>query len=229
MSTAMLIIRDALILCGGLEDDENPAAGQLSHAIRTLNNMVKAFSRKGLKAWKWQEKSLTLVADQASYVIGPTGADYITEYPLTIANVRRAEVGLDDYPVEIISKAEYYDLVDKTSTGEPLQVYYDQQLKNGRLYVWPAPDQAYTLKFSAKVYIESFISQASLPDFPDEWIEALTYNLAVRLAPLYETPQNRLDRISVQAAEMLMDAEGSDKEQGSIFLGMDPRYNEDWN
>ncbi len=94
--TALEIIKDALILCGGLEDDETPTAEQKSHALRALNRMVKAWSVKGLKAWCYNEVSLTLVTSQASYSIGPTGTDLVTERPLSVTNVRKVVTGTEE-------------------------------------------------------------------------------------------------------------------------------------
>lgn len=223
--TAQTIIKDALILCGGLEDDENVDDDQLAHAMRTLNRMVKAWSKKGLKAWKWTEETLPLVTGQNSYTIGPTG-DLVTERPLTLVNPRKIISG-DETPIRIFSRQEYMDQPSKNTTGEPVAVYYDPQLGNGVLYVWQSPETGMTIKFSSKQYIQDFDTQSDNPEFPTEWLEAIVYNLAVRLAPMYEVSPEAQMMLIAQAEQFLIEAEGGDNEQGSVFFGV-TTYGDNW-
>jgi hypothetical protein len=113
---------------------------------------------------------------------------------------------------------------NKTSTSEPIAVYYDPQLGNGRLYVWPSPISGYSLKFSVQQYIEDFDAASNEPYFPVEWLEALVYNLAVRLCPKYEVRGEELQMLRVQAAEYLADAEHGDAEHGSLYLSPESYY-----
>lgn len=218
--TEQEIIRDALILCGGLEDDETPTAEQSTHARRALNRMVKAWSKKGLKAWCNNEVSLTLVASQASYSIGPTGADLVTERPLSVTNVRKVVTGTEETPVRIMSRSEYMEQTSKDTDSEPVAVYYDPQLDNGVLYVWPSPAGAYTLKFTAKQYIEDFDNQTNTPYFPVEWLDAIVYNLALRLCPKYEVSAGNPEYMEIKdmAYTFLADAEDADMETGSLYI-----------
>lgn len=222
--TEETIIKDALILCGGLEDDETPTDEQKTYARRALNRMVKAWSVKGLKAWCWNEVTLTLVTSQISYSIGPTGTDLVTERPIEIRNVRKIVTGTEETPIRIISRSEYMEQPSKDNDSEPVAVFYDPQLTNGVLYVWPSPAGAYTLKFSAKQYIEDFDAATNNPYFPSEWLEALIYNLAVRLCPKYEVRGEELNILRSQAAGYLFDAETNDIEQGSYYMAPEVYY-----
>lgn len=219
--TAQTLIKDALILCGGLEDNADPDANQLQHAMRALNRLVKAWSKKGLKAWCFREETLPLIAGQQSYTVGPTG-DLVTERPLLLLNPRKIIAG-DETPIRMFSRQEYMDQPNKDSQGEPVAVYYDPQLTNGVIYIWQAPGASQSLKFTSKQYIEDFDSQNDNPYFPTEWLDAIVYNLAVRLAPMYEVSPEKTMLLMEMAGSLLSDAEGSDNEQGSIFLGME-RY-----
>lgn len=216
--TEQTIIQDALVLCGGLEDDELPSPEQQVYARRSLNRMIKAWSRKGLKAWCWNEVTLNLVASQASYSIGPTGTDLVTERPLSVRNVRKIITGTEETPVRIMSRAEYMNQPSKDSDGEPVAVFYDPSLTNGTLYVWPSPLSTYTLKFSAQQYIEDFDSATNNPYLPVEWLQALVTNLAYRLCPKYEVSGRELELLREQAKEDLYEAENSDQEEGSLYL-----------
>lgn len=220
--SAANIIKDALILCGGLSDSESPSGEQTAHAMRALNRMVKAWSVKGLKAWCWNESTLTLVISQKSYTIGPTG-NLVAERPLAIANARRVVSGIET-PITISSRQEYMDQSSKADTGKPVFVYYDPQLTNGVMYVWPAPDAADTIKFSAKQYLEDFDTTANTPYFPPEWLDAIVYNLAFRLCPMYDVVGEDRATLAQQAFQFLSEAEDSDQEQGSVFLAPETMY-----
>lgn len=217
--TALEIIKDALLLCHGLEDDEEPTAGQLKIAMRALNRMVKAWSAKGLKAWCWNEATLTLVAGTAEYDLG-VGGDLVIPRPLTIRNARKV-IDSNETEIRIVSRSEYMNQPSKSDRGEPVFVFYDPQLDVGKLYVWPTPDAADSIKFSYKQSIDDFDGQTNDPYFPAEWLDALVYGLAERLIPHYEVSGEDKMTLIGQAAKFLMDAEHGDREEGSVFFQPD--------
>ncbi len=91
-----------------------------------------------------------------------------------------------------------YGAISKDNDSEPVAVYYDPQLDNGTLYVWPSPSGTYTLKFSAKQYIEDFDNQNNTPYFPSEWLDAIVYNLAQRLCPKYEVSSTSSEYLEIK-------------------------------
>ena len=106
--------------------------------------------------------------------------------PLEIIEVRRISVDETDVPLEFISRDEYMRLSDKDSYGAVNQVYYDSQTTNGKMYVWPVPnDVKEYLKFTCRIPIQDFDSASNNPDFPQEWLMALSWNLAVYVAPKF--------------------------------------------
>jgi len=214
--SAIEIIKDALILIGGLEDDETPTASQAQYALRMLNRMVKAWSVKGLKAWQWRDDVLGLIQGQSQYDLGPTG-DLDINRPLQISNVRRV---VDDCEVEIPikSRQEYMSMPDKATLGKPIFVYFDAQLESAKLFVWPTPDANDLLYLSYKSYLEDIDSLANTTSFPAEWLEAIVYNLALRLMPMYDVSGEDKTWITNMAIQYLAEAELSDTDQGSVFL-----------
>ena len=186
-----------------------------------LNRMTKAWSKKGLNVWAWKQGTLTLVVDQQSYTLGP-GGDLAIDRPLAIENARRV-VNSVETPIEIVARQVYMDQPSKDSTGKPVFVYYDAKLTQGVLYVWPAPDAADSIKFDYRSYIEDFDTSANTPYFPTEWLDAVVYNLALRLMPQYEVSGEDKQWITAMAAEFLSDAEAGDTDQGSVFFVPDMR------
>lgn len=136
----------------------------------------------------------------------------------------RSTVAGQDTPVTIISRAEYARLANKSAEGKPIQAFYDPQLTNGVLHVWPTPDDATeVVKFWYERLLEDFDSIANTPDFPIEWGEALVYGLADGLAPSARIPLAERQWIKSEAAQKLAIAMGYDRENASTFFQPDLR------
>lgn len=175
------IIQDALELIGAVDIGATPSATDITTCARTLNLMVKSWQATGVHLWTETEMSLSLVADQRTYVLSPK--------PLFIKSARHRTADTDyvDRPVRIDTRNEYNEISNKTSTGGTTsRIYYDSQLGDGTLYVWPVPEASTdTLQLTYLRSIEDFDASGDNADFPTEWLEALIYNLAVRIAPKY--------------------------------------------
>jgi hypothetical protein len=129
-----------------------------------------------------------------------------------------------DTPIKIISMAEYAQLANKTTEGKIVQAFYDPQLTNGVLYVWPTPDSASdVLRFWYERILEDFDAAANTPDFAIEWGEALIYGLADRLAPSAGVSMQERAYFKQEAAEKLAICMGYDRENASTFFQPDMR------
>ena len=137
--------------------------------------------------------------------------------PLEITEARIVSASAYDRPISIKSRDEYMRLPNKTSTGSANQVYYDKQLTNGKLNVWPAcGDVQEFIKFTAKIPIEDFDSATNDPDFPQVWLLALAWNLAVLIAPKFGKV---LDQTFLLIAGSMKQAMTDyDRETTSVFL-----------
>ena len=137
--------------------------------------------------------------------------------PLEITEARIRSAAGYERPIKIVSRDEYLRLPNKASTGSANQIYYDNKLTNGKMYVWPAcGDVQEYIKFTAKIPIEDFDSATDDPDFPQEWILTLAWNLAVLVAPEFERPlPDKFELRAIAMKERLMDF---DIEHTSVFL-----------
>lgn len=106
--------------------------------------------------------------------------------PYRVWNVQRHDENGLDVELEELSREEYLALPNKTSEGVPNSYFYDAQLNNGVLYVWPEPsDVSIRLRFTYSRILEDFDAATDTPDFPQDWYLAIIYQLAVLLAPSY--------------------------------------------
>jgi hypothetical protein len=139
--------------------------------------------------------------------------------PIGVVEVRSADKYGDEMPLYVSSREEYFSLPLKSSTGRTTQCYFDPQTGNAVLYVWPVSIvMSDRILFTARTPIQDFVNIDDTPDFPVEWIDALHFNLALRLSPLYKVPQADYAMIKENAVVTLRDANDFDREQTSVYL-----------
>lgn len=140
--------------------------------------------------------------------------------PLRVTNARRRDESAEqDVPIIMFSRQEYMDTPNKTTESLITQVYYDPQLSDGRLYVWPtASDIDSTLRFTFHKPLADIDAVGDTSDFPQEWLDALTYGLAVRLCPQYGVPMESRMWLKGEADSMLNDMMAWDDEPESVYL-----------
>jgi len=139
--------------------------------------------------------------------------------PMEIVEARLVQTSGYEKPLRIISRDEYMRLSSKDSTGTANQIYYDPLLTNGKMWVWQAcGDVKEYIKFTCRIPIEDFDAAANDPDFPQEWLLALSYGLAVLVAPKFGV---KLDQTFLALAVSLMEsAEDFDVENTSVYITM---------
>ncbi len=181
--TALEIIKAARMKIGIHASEEPLADHEAVEGRRTLNMMLKAWQADGVTATFETEGQFNTVHGQSAYSFA-SGGDFTT-VPINITDVRIARGGADLSMAEL-SREEYLAIPLKTTQGYPIQWFYDRQRENGSLYVWPAPDStAGTLKFTYIRRIMDMDSNTNNIDLPQEWYEAVIYNLADRFAEDY--------------------------------------------
>jgi hypothetical protein len=131
--------------------------------------------------------------------------------PLAISEGRIVRDSGTESPLEILTRERYMLLASKTTTGKASQVYYDPQLDNGVLKVWPAADSvADYLKLTARLPIHF--------DFPVEWFLGLKWNLAHEISGEFEMElQNRI-YLEQKAGRLKDKLEAFDYEHGSVYF-----------
>lgn len=138
--------------------------------------------------------------------------------PLSISTAQR-ELSDNEIPMEELEREEYEFLPNKSSTGAPVNFYYDPQIATGKLYLWPAPDSAaQEINFTYIDELQVITDTSNSYDYPQEWLEYLIYNLAIRVSSLTgKEPKASTIQIAANAKNRLMAWDG---EGGSVeFCG----------
>lgn len=221
------LIKGALRIVGAIAQGQSPTSDQYTEAAEALNMLVKALQTDGMPLWAIKTNNFAVTSGTANYRIG-TGQTINTPKPLKIihAYLRNTTSNVDT-PMRIITKQEYWDLGNKTTTGLPIQLMYDPQNLYGDVYLFPTPDTV--AQASYEVYIvyqrpfEDFDTSTDTPDFPQEWHLALKFSLAEQLAPEYGVSLEQYGFIAKKAKEYKTEALSFGTEEGSLFFSIERR------
>ena len=237
MSTTFTVTRDqviqlALRKLGVLELGDTPDAATVSNASLALNLYIKQMATKGLKLWTVTQYTLPLVNGQTQYSIGPAqySTDLQTDKPLKVIQAWLRNVSVTpnvDTPMQILSQQEYNFLGSKASTGVANSVYYQIEQNTGNMYVYLTPDNnaatTYQLYFMAQIPLADITTGSQVPNFPNEWMNTLVWNLADQLAIEYSVPQNHRAEIAARAKMYEEQLSDWDVESTSTFFQADLR------
>jgi len=215
------IIKRALRLIGALAQGETPTATQVTEAAVALNGLVKAWAADGMPLWAITEKTLPFVSGQRVYTLS-------APKPLKVLQVWNHNITSNvDIPMRIVTQAEYNILGNKTSAGNPIQVYYDPRRDTGEMHVFPVPttveQSANILYYICQIPFEDFNTSTDAPDFPQEWYDAVTYGLATRLAPEYGVSIPDRKTLWQEMSIIKQEALNFGLEEGSLYFGVERR------
>mgnify|MGYP003331710735 FL=1 len=231
-STNFSVTRDQLIsgalrLCGVIAEGETATTEQINNGAEALNMLVKRLYADGMPLWAMKQYSVPLTSGTSAYNIG-VGLTVDTAKPLRIVQAFNHNTSSNlDIPMRIVTRDEYNRLGDKTTTGTPIQIFYEPLNTYGVLHLFPTPDStAQTSQQITIVYqrpFEDFDASTDEPDFPQEWFEPLKYLLATRLAGEYQTPLTVRQQLTMEATAIKEAALSMGTEEGSFFFGVDSR------
>jgi hypothetical protein len=231
------VIRAALTDIGAVdpEDTATLTTSMMADALAAFNYLVTSWQAHGMQVWCQRTIAIPLTEGVGEYTLGPIGADVTTPRPteLSRAWIRRTD-GTDTYdsPLTIISSQAYDELAVKTMEGFPTLLYfcptYDKPGGNSgvgayaTVEIWPLPDA--TTVADCEVYIvytrpiEDFSGETDTLDFPQEWYNAVRWNLAYQLCFMYEVPLGKINAIKQLAKDTLELAMSNDTERTSLYV-----------
>lgn len=213
------IISAALRKIGVIGEGVSASSTQLSEGEEALNTVISEFQALGMPLWKRKELSITLVSGQKEYTIGE-GLALDEPFPLKLLQANLALTGsATRLNMQILAHYDYNNL-PVTSTGTPVQVTYQPFINYGVLSVWPTPNDSVPVGSSVIITYQSpaeiFTSGTETMDFPQEWYNAVIYNLSLVLADEYGIPIPDKQWLEKQAEKHLNTALSIGTEDASI-------------
>lgn len=218
--TVAQIIADALPLIQVGVGGETIEAEYQATCITTLKLMARAWAIKGVRLFLNETQTVTFVDGTATYTLSPRSLECYAAW-------RRTGTGSDinDTPIQILTRQEYEQLPNKATAGAPFAVYLNRQRTSTTASFYPVPDAAVVSdtglgRLLIKRQIEDVTAAAEDMEVPAEWIPAVTYNLAIWVAPKFNKTPSR--EVMAIAAETFGDIDGQDRE-GSVYMRPGPR------
>jgi hypothetical protein len=140
--------------------------------------------------------------------------------PVEIEGVWAVEAATaDKIEVKTVSLNEILSQTNPTEEGAyPIMYNYQATLTDGAFRIWPRFEDGdrYLEVLFQNPFDDLDAASTNNPSFPDEWIEALIYGLAVRLAPDYKLPLQERILLKQEAEAMKERAMMSARENASI-------------
>ena len=119
----------------------------------------------------------------------------------------------------MISHEEYQRLPNKTSTGKTNEIYYQPEIPDGFIHLWPEPNtSADRIRLTCQFPIEDFDTSAHNADLPQEWLYCLTWNLSKKLCPSFGVPLDTVQLVHAEADSLYAIMSAWDTEPTSMFL-----------
>lgn len=138
-----------------------------------------------------------------------------------VRSIRRRDDINNEVPINFLSKEDYETLPSKNQNGTVIQTYFERLQPTGTMFVWnPAVSSVPILRFSYERRIEVMAEATDTFDMPEDFYEAIVYNLAKRLIPKYGCSIARTQLIMDLAEESLDVALGFDTAVYPITLNM---------
>lgn len=210
------IITRALRKIGVIGEGTSASATQISEAAEALGPLVQEMVSMGMPLWKRVEYPIPLVYGKSTYTLG-IGQEYNVPFPVKIAEaIMQQQPNSAKINIEILPAYDY-NLLPSNSTGVVVNMKYQPFINYGVVSVWPTPNtdnQVLTLSYYRP--FEVFNSGTDTPDFPQEWQNALIYQLALILADEYGLPLPDKQWLEKQADKRLASALANGTEEGSI-------------
>lgn len=182
MATAQTIIDAAYRKIG----EKAPTATDRTEALENLNNMISSWGIELLNYY-YPRENFTLTAGDAEYTIGD-GGDFDTVRPITINSAYIQDSNGYDYPLGVITVKDYDSIKVKTWEGRPENIYFVTEYPLAKIIFDCEPSEAYTLYITSEKNFTEFTGVSTTFSLPNEFKEALIYNLAITLAEDRQKP-----------------------------------------
>lgn len=132
-------------------------------------------------------------------------------------------------PIDLVSRVEYETLSRKQASGDPVKAHFDPRYSaSSQLLVWPVSnslslDKVYMV---SEHYADNINTSATDNfTFPDEWANALIWNLAHELSYEYGVDRDtRRELLAIAGSKKFSLLTGIDRENNSLKLSPEVRF-----
>jgi len=152
----------------------------LKMARRSLNLLFAEWANRGLNLWTIELRTQTLTASTTSYDLETDLVDILSAVLYTASDTAV------DKQLDRLSRAEYLHISKKSTEAVPTQFYLQRSI-TPKLYVYPTPNAADTIKYWGLTRIQDAGNYTNSSEVPFRFlpclVAGLAYNLAMKKAP----------------------------------------------
>jgi len=186
-------------------------------ARRSLNIMFSEWANRGVNLWTVRQATLTLTSGTATYSSANGLASPMSDI-LEVA-IRRSGT---DYEVDRISRGEYLNVPNKSTTGRPSQFYFNRQI-SPEITLWPVPENSTDqLVYYYITRIEDADTSKNTADVPYRFLPCMVAGLAYYLS-MKKAPE-RVQLLKAVYEEEFQRAADEDEDRVSLKLQPDIQY-----
>lgn len=192
MPTARDFINLAAKEAGILGVGQTLLAEDSNDCLTLLNRMMAQWQTR-----RWLVPALVthnrLGNGAVSYTVG-SGGDFNITRPdkIQAAYVIQQDTGSNPVSLwltQVFSKEDYDAISVKDLPSLPTVFFYDGSWPLANLYFWPLPSSAYRLYITVKKQLEFPLDDLATEfELPEQYQEAIHYNLAIRICSMYDKP-----------------------------------------
>ena len=186
-------------------------------ARRSINLMLAEWANRGLNLWTIQLQEKTIAqgtTDLSGANLFGSGAEAAQQI-VDITDVVIRDSSSNDFSASSISRSTYLNYAVKTTSGRPSQYYFERTI-NPKLFLYPAADTTYTLKYYALVRMKDSGDYTNNTEIPFRFLPCLTAGLAHYIA-MKKAP-DRIQLLKQIYEDEFQRAADQDGERTSLFL-----------
>lgn len=192
-TTANALLTLVLKDCGAFSSGQTPLAEDMNDALFSLNMMLGQWNHQRWLIYNTVDTSFVSDGRMVPYTVGPGQNFNVTVRPdrletgCFLRQVTQPAPNQPDFPLEVLqSREDYNNVALKKLQSFPWFVFYDPAYPTGLLYCYPWPQASiYEVHIMTKTVLAEIRTLATVISLPDEYFEAIFYNMIVRLGIRY--------------------------------------------
>ena len=205
-------IEEAFERCGL----ESRVGYDMRTARRSMNLMFADWANRGLNMFTYEERTQLLTDGVVEYDLGDDIVDVLEQVVQIPSN---GTGGPTRYNMTRVSISTQATRTNPTTTGRPVEVYYNRGVDGVTAHIWPVPNSSYpyTLVYWVLRRIQDAGAYTNTGDFPFRFLPAFISGLAFYIAQKKRTDDpNLIDRLESDYEKAWLRASQEDREKATL-------------
>jgi hypothetical protein len=192
-----------------LPAEQSPSSDDIAMASDFLNLELDAIQAEGIILRSVTRATLALVDGTAAYTLPATVLDVLEPAALLVGSETV------ETPVEMIDRARYNTLTDKTSEGRPVFMYVEKKA-TVTLTLWPVPDDTMTLTYQKVGFLSDSDAANNDTDLARHWHKPLMFCVAAMIARARNQKQDKIDALLSEGERLKVKSRIAEQEHGDF-------------